>query len=343
MKSIYNQKPVYMIGLHLLLAVCILFGGQVLAKDDNVSGAEVRTAYQNVLDATEAIAKQYGITGADELFLDARNALAETSDDDLAPLAKALPKIQQWHQITQKASMILANQEAIKGFPVDKSLTKSANFPDADYYHPLNTRPAEITMWIGMEVFNLAEAVQMEASRVCEQVGGAFGLTANTSLACIPTDLIYIAAKFVWTSMERWDNDFAGDEAEASYLRLGHLHDDMTANAETIDLIYAALLLHIDESRAWNKLDLRTKIENNLARHGQQVHSLATFILPQQYGGHLEFVREIVEETITNMISAGQKVFFAEAQMIKGDDEFASGNYKKAYDYYGEAYLSATK
>ena len=150
----------------------------------------------------------------------------------------------------------------------------------------------------------------------------------------------------------------------ASYHRLGHIHTDLVdvdadlevvvdsinamsvsqvLMAGAIDSIRSGLDQVRTEFEAWTILALRTKIEQNLARHGQQVHPLAIFVLPAAFGGHLELAREIVAETISDMMAAGQRVYFAEEQLAKGDEEFAAGNYKKAYDYFGAAYLSATK
>ncbi len=376
MKSFYKQKKVHIIGLHLLLTFCILFGGHASATTGQ--GAEVRVAYQNILDATEAIATQHGITGADELFANAREALSSATDEELSLMSEALPKLYQWQQTTEEALLnIPPTVVSLKDLSGDKSMLLSDPFPNAIYHW--GTRSSEDALMTSMEIENIALGVQMIADRGCTQVAVVAGFGANGSLVCLVSDAVYIVARFVWTTLERKDVDFTSEEVTAAYLRLGHLHDDFTTNSETVNLsldeillniianietintahdelllnivgntdiansIHAKLSLHIEKVIEKNKLFLRMKIENNLARHGQQVHPLGTLILPQAFGGQLELVREIVAETITNMIAAEQKVFFAEAQLVKGNNEFAAGNYKKAYDFYGEAYLSATK
>ncbi len=367
MKLSCGLKAIPLKGFRFLIAFCMLTGGMAHAETASpytaADGAEVRVVYQSILNATEAIADMYQMQGRERVIAEARNALASATDEELAPFAAALPKIREWRQATDLWVGSLRVVDVLDTKKHDlPELATSDGFPDADYFHLV--RPDELAMIIGLEVMNLAEGAQMIASRICEQTAVILGEGGNTSMACMVTDVIFVAAMFVWNTLDQVDNDFNSEENEASYLRLGHIHTDLedvhddleivgdSVNVISvrqdlmrivIDSIQSNLEQHRAEFKEWITLALRTKIEQNLARHGQQVHLLAIFVLPAQFGGHLELAREIVAETITNMMAAGQRVYFAEEQLAKGDEEFAAGNYKKAYDYFGAAYLSATK
>ena len=88
---------------------------------------------------------------------------------------------------------------------------------------------------------------------------------------------------------------------------------------------------------------MRTRIEINLAGHGDHPHPIAIFQLPAQYGGYLELARDIVQETINEMIAAGENVHQAQQFWDRGNTEFSSGHYKKAYDLYSQSYNESTK
>lgn len=360
MKLTCRSKTFPLKGFCFLVALCMLAGGTAYAETGVTAyaetggqytasdGAEVRVAYEGVLNAYEAMAARYEIEGREEVIADARDALASVTDEELAPLAEILPKIQQWRQETD---LLVASAGSAEAPSTEKSdqpvLVTSDGFPDAVYHW--SHRPDENEMMIVLLVMNTATGVQLAADQACEQF--------FFHPPCILTDIIYTVALFVYETLDQKYNDFTGEEVYASYLRLGHLHTDLVDVADSVNIMSVSQVLmaaEIDlirsgldqvraEFEAWTILALRTKVEQNLARHGQQVHPLAIFVLPAAFGGHLEVAREIVAETISNMMAAGQRVYFAEEQLTKGDDELAVGNYKKAYDYFGAAYLSATK
>jgi hypothetical protein len=87
------------------------------------------------------------------------------------------------------------------------------------------------------------------------------------------------------------------------------------------------------------KLQLRIEIESDLSEPGN--HPIALFELPASAGGHLDFVREIVADTIAKMQAAGQGVGNANAFLAAGDAALAAKNYRDAYSNYGKAYRAA--
>jgi hypothetical protein len=87
-------------------------------------------------------------------------------------------------------------------------------------------------------------------------------------------------------------------------------------------------------------LILRTQIEADLAEADNATY-VALYITPTSAGGHLDFVRSIVVETIAKL--AGSKTENANGFLDAGDAAKNAGDYKSAYSYYRKAYKAAVK
>ena len=84
---------------------------------------------------------------------------------------------------------------------------------------------------------------------------------------------------------------------------------------------------------------LRLEIEMNLLESaGGHVTS---FLLPADFNGYLEVVRQIVDETIQRNVAAGLDVHGAAAALQTGDNWLALDDYVKAYGQYSKAYREA--
>ena len=97
-----------------------------------------------------------------------------------------------------------------------------------------------------------------------------------------------------------------------------------------------ALAATVDEQGA---LALRMQIEADLAEPDS--HHVALFQLPAAQDGYLELTREIVVDTIARMQAAGQSVGNAARHLASGDAAADAGSYKRAYDWYANAYRAA--
>lgn len=91
----------------------------------------------------------------------------------------------------------------------------------------------------------------------------------------------------------------------------------------------------------WEALSIRMRIEHNLGGTGND--EIASFQLPAAFGGHLEIVSQVVDDTIINMIAAGQNVFMARANWDDAVIRMNNGDYKDAYTLFRKAYGEATK
>ncbi|HKQ60800.1 MAG TPA: hypothetical protein VJS92_05895, partial [Candidatus Polarisedimenticolaceae bacterium] len=70
---------------------------------------------------------------------------------------------------------------------------------------------------------------------------------------------------------------------------------------------------------------------------------VATFQLPAAFGGALELVRDTVADAITRTQAAGEDVHCAPNELGRGDDAYAQGEYKRAFDAYRRAYQEAAR
>ncbi|MGH9798678.1 MAG: hypothetical protein ACRD5D_11030, partial [Candidatus Polarisedimenticolia bacterium] len=94
-----------------------------------------------------------------------------------------------------------------------------------------------------------------------------------------------------------------------------------------------------DELLTFKDQDLRLKIEANLVLESGK--NIAFFELPAAFGGVLELVRVIVGDTVEAAVDAGFDIRNAETELARGDDAFASGDYRSAYNAFAKAYRDA--
>lgn len=87
---------------------------------------------------------------------------------------------------------------------------------------------------------------------------------------------------------------------------------------------------------------LQIEIEKALADSNDN-RPVSYFYLPAANGGLLELVRMTVEKAIQNNQAAGLNVGNSMNFFGQGDQNFAAGKYKDAYDDYGKAYRELTK
>jgi hypothetical protein len=136
----------------------------------------------------------------------------------------------------------------------------------------------------------------------------------------------------------------------ATQASLDAFHSEFTANATVVNTKLDAVSSSLVSAHqkldnlatlvmSGQQLQLRLEIEADLSEPGN--HPVALFELPASAGGHLDFTREIVVDTIAKMQAAGQSVGNANAHLAAGDAAVAKGDYRDAYAAYGKAYRAA--
>lgn len=111
----------------------------------------------------------------------------------------------------------------------------------------------------------------------------------------------------------------------------------------TVNVINAKVDDLADKLMKFQRDALRSEIEAALVEGDR--YNVTWYQTPQAAGGHLELVREIVQETINEAVRAGRPDFpgsalnLARAWLARGVAAYAAKSYKDAYDYYRAAYL----
>ena len=201
-----------------------------------------------------------------------------------------------------------------------------------------------IRNWIGHPAIVLAsalvkekaEALSKKCKAITQQDISIVGEGGNLSFIMVGLSHIFSIWDLINAFIQNIPSNSTGAEVTASYFRLDHLNTD-------IEIVQDSINSHIADFQIWKAFSLRTRIEINLAGHGDHPHPIAIFQLPQQFGGYLELARDIVQETINNMITAGENVYQAQMFFNRGNDEYFASHYKKAYQWYSKSYTEATK
>jgi hypothetical protein len=214
-----------------------------------------RDALIRLVDRTASLARVYGLgAGVGGRLSEARELLESASPDQIAQFRQIGPQVRQLQEILAQADAILAS-------PGRSALaTESTGFPDADdpnynwnFFVPgqsadlddaggssdadtdsqsrsgncsFSSRKTTQEMFALLNGTAIAEVVAQVASRICEQVIVVLG-GGNASIVCIITDVIFDVVKAVQDNIFLCEDTLDGAQAEASYLRLGHLHTDI--------------------------------------------------------------------------------------------------------------------
>lgn len=200
-----------------------------------------------------------------------------------------------------------------------RELARTPGFPDAEYYTDslcTGVRFDTGNLKIAWNVFQAARTAMDAAEFVCQQDI----LGANTALVCVPLSIAVDVALQVIDNYNFCDDDVDSAEIQGSYLRIGHVHDDVVVIQGSLD-------------------DLTVNaIEEDLARRR---YYIAEFMLPAAFGGKLEIVRDIVADVITRMEAAGLFIDHAQDYLALGDTYYAEQAWKRAHLAYGMAYRKA--
>jgi hypothetical protein len=290
----------------LLLVASTVFAGQT---------DQIRTDLDTILAHDQSIDAVMGRNAA-EALVHARNALAVLSDEELELLAPYAASIA---SLKDRTILLADHVLATAGAARAQGQARSAGFPDAAYYtDSLCTGARNDTggMKIAWNVYWAAETALAAAQYVC--LTDILG--ENTSAACIPLAVAVGVASQVIDNYDFCDDDVDSSEIGASYLRLGHIHDDMALVQETLD--QASI----------------EQIEVDLARRRYYV---AEYIIPASSEGKLEQVRAVVVDVMSRMVAAGVDIRRAPEYLASADAYYAAGDWKGAYRALGIAYRQA--
>lgn len=183
---------------------------------------QMRSALLELLDANQMMSTLLPSANKGEMknseFDEARAQIQQMSAKDLTTFRRGLNPT----RMREK----LANSVRI--------LTEFKDRPDSPGLPGINSfcgAPIDTGVIIASDVvYFLAEAVRDIAQDGCNEVVVILGEGGNVRAVCLITDAIYIIAKAVNQAIHFCDDDYAASVGQASYDRLGHIHDDLESS-----------------------------------------------------------------------------------------------------------------
>jgi len=293
----------------LLLSVSLLVTASTARAGET---DQIRADLDAVLAQDQRIDAARGQVAA-ETLASARETLARLSDEQLeilVPYAVSIAKLK------DNTTLVADHLVAIAAEAKTEQQARSAGFPDAEYYTDsmcTGIRNDTGLMKLAWNEYWLAQTVMLAAKFVCEEDI----LGTNTAAACLPLAIALGVAKQVIENADFCDDDIDSSEIGASYLRIGHLHDDTSVVQETLD-----------------KAELEL-IEMDLARRRFNV---GEFILPAAFGGKLEQVRAVVVDVLARLAAENMDIKNAQAHVLRADEAYAAGDWKGTFLQLGFAY-----
>ena len=218
---------------------CMCVGVFILGTVGHASAQSTEDVRTQLLNLTDSVKELSAIgpkgTVSSSQLARARLKIQQMSDNDLVTLGKAIDPTMISGRLTRARKVVSDFSEssgAMMGagamdatpFPVANGLCTSANGTDT------NRIPTSVVLAADV-VYFVAEGVKEGATDACNQVGvvvvAGEGGGANTSLACVATDAIYVAAHAVDEGIHFCDDDLTGAVIDANYARLTDLHTDV--------------------------------------------------------------------------------------------------------------------
>jgi hypothetical protein len=362
----------------------LLCANGLQAKEEQ-SAPEVEQFRNELLETVDAYQDLAAMTplGSSNLVVieNARKRIENASPEDLATLNREISGLSRVKATAQELRSRVARQRDGVTNRTAAVLAGGQDLPSAPYSFCGSDRQDSAVMAASEAALFVAETVREEASRACDETVVVLGEGGNTSLICLITDAIYIAAKATNQTLAFCDGDIDSAEIEGSYDRLAHIHANLetsiandnantTAINSNVDAAEAAIIANDNTNRnlinantnarsaeiianaTANKnelkdLILRTQIEADLATPDNSV-PLALYLTPSSVCsggqcGRLDLVREIVARTLANIQAAGESIGGAQKLLDQGDALMASGQFKAAYQAFRKAYKAAVK
>jgi hypothetical protein len=220
----------------------------------------------------------------------------------------------------------------------------TSNIENADYFYACWMRNSLGKPWVVLTVKELSAVVDNLSDNFLDAVTGQTIEIAGEGGNLRSFKMVMMGIKLPMDMIKEFIDHIDGDapsaEINANYRRLGFIHQQI--DTLKTDFNQQIGTLKNDFDSYWQTTDIQRRVEENLAWNNEGPHAIATFQLPAQFGGYLEIARNIVQEAINDMQSAGENIYNALQFFQTGEQKFAAHNYKQAYYYYSKAYGEAT-
>ncbi len=209
--------------------------GQTQFSQDELE--EMRSALLELVDSNQELSALLSPRGKkrmknesalqkdEDQFAETRSRIQQMSDKQLTNLRKALNPTKMRAKIATSRAIFSESKNSVSKAASDMAINSSTPaFPGINAYcSPLSPKDiiaADVTFFI-------AEGIRDAAQDACNEVIVILGEGGNGSLACLITDAIYLTAKALNQAIHFCDDDYAQSVGQASFDRLGHIHDDL--------------------------------------------------------------------------------------------------------------------
>ncbi len=349
---------------------------QPASAQDPVALQTLRSQYDALMADFERLAGSRGDKATEAEARRGRDAMQSLTDEQLAAAYSRtrVPDL----SVATMASGYLVRQAEARGEQRASDLvqTLSAEFP-VPAPIPAGCNGVDIgaeTRFALLIAKEVTDSILAAATFVC----ATSILGVNTSLVCVPFSIAASIANGLFNTASFCVGEVTGNQIDANYNRLDHLHDDVAgaittivnasnantasiltnANANTVAIVTndnantvaivtndnantAAILTNANANKnELRDLILRSQIEADLSMaDGAAV--VALYLLPNAHGGYLDLVTAIVTETIADVQAAGGRVSNADSALSAANAAKAAGDFKTAYGLYRKAYKTA--
>lgn len=190
---------------------------ELLARFDPVSIADYRGVLADYLRMQSEIIAASGRSELATAMASRTETIQRMSDADIARMMAAGIDLSALHEKTVKFHASVFDR------PHRTPEANTSGLPEAPYSFCGSNRRDSAAMMAGQVVLDEAKAVWSGLSRVCDEVIAGF----NTSLACIPVDIVLYTAETAYNAFVFCDDEVDSAEIEGSYDRIGHVHGDI--------------------------------------------------------------------------------------------------------------------
>jgi len=172
---------------------------------------------------TKAGMKDFGEQMSESQSDEARTRIQQMSSQELTTLRKVLNPATMRTKLAASRSTLNEHKNS-----VSRAASETGDRPGLPGIDSYCGAPVPTGVIIAADVvFFIAEGLRDVAQNGCNQVLVVLGAGGNARSVCLATDAIYIIAKALNQAIHFCDDDYAASVGQASYDRLGHMHDDI--------------------------------------------------------------------------------------------------------------------
>jgi hypothetical protein len=245
---------------------------------------QTRSDFLKVITSYRQILTKMGMTEQVKNLDRAQEQFRQLPAKELTVIRKGTPNLDDFHAAAENLLMETAEMNSRSGSSMkvqskkqkgDGTMTPmTAGFPDVSFTCPES--PVSFAALTAADTtFFVADGVREAAQDACKETAVILGEGGNTSLACIPVDAIWIAAKVIQFAIHVCADNETGDYVSANYDRLGHIHSDLESSVSN-DNANKTAIINNDNT---NKTAIIADIDSKAAAISSQIDAGTTTIL----------------------------------------------------------------